>query len=111
MQSCVVYHLRCSDCNADYIGKTSRQVKRRFEEHKSGAQKDETYDSACFDHEKTYNHKIDYENFKILDRATSDQMVLIKEILHIDNLKLSLNKQKQSYFTCLLLGSKIKKKT
>jgi hypothetical protein len=34
--------------------------------------KDETYDSACFDHEKTFNHKIDYENFKILDRATSD---------------------------------------
>ncbi len=52
------------------------------------------------------NHKIDYENFKILDRATSDQMVLIKEMLHIDKLKPSLNKQKQSYFTCLLLGSK-----
>ena len=97
MQSCVVYHLKCSDCNADYIGKTSRQVKRRFEEHKSGSQKDETYDSACFDHEKTFNHKIDYENFKILDRATSDQMVLIKEMLHIDKLKPSLNKQKQSY--------------
>jgi len=40
MQSCVVYHLKCSNCNADYIGKTSRQVKRRFEEHKSGSQKD-----------------------------------------------------------------------
>jgi hypothetical protein len=48
----------------------------------SGSQKDETYDSACFDHEKTFNHKIDYENFKILDRATIDQMVLIKENLH-----------------------------
>jgi len=42
MQSCVVYHLKCSNCNADYIGKTSRQVKRRFEEHKSSSQKDET---------------------------------------------------------------------
>jgi len=47
-------------------------------------------------------HKIDYENFKILDRATSDQMVLIKEMLHIDKFKPSLNKQKQSYYTCLL---------
>jgi len=62
MQSCVVYHLKCSNFNADYIDKTSRQVKRRFEEHKSGSQKDETYDSACFD-----------------------------EMLHIDKLKLSLN--------------------
>jgi hypothetical protein len=61
--------------------------------------------------EKTFNHKIDYENFKILDRATSNQMVLIKEMLHIDKLKPSLNKQKQSYYTFLLLGSKIKKKT
>ena len=30
MESCVVYHLKCSDCNADYIGKTSRQIIRRF---------------------------------------------------------------------------------
>jgi hypothetical protein len=30
MKSCVVYHLKCSDCNADYIGKTSRQIIRRF---------------------------------------------------------------------------------
>jgi len=101
LQSCVVYHVKCSNFNADYIGKTSRQVKRRFEEDKSGTQKDETYDSARFDHEKTFNHKIDYENFKILNRATSDRMVLIKEMLHIDKLKPSLNKH------CLLLGSKI----
>jgi hypothetical protein len=33
MESCVVYHLKCSDCNADYIGKSSRQIIRRFEEH------------------------------------------------------------------------------
>ncbi len=38
-------------------------------------------------------------------------MRLIKEMLHIDKLKPSLNKQKQSYYNCLLLGSKIKKKT
>ena len=52
MQSCVVLSITC---NADYIGKTSRHVKRRFEEHKLGSQqRDETYDSACFNHEKTY---------------------------------------------------------
>jgi predicted GIY-YIG superfamily endonuclease len=48
MQSCVVYHLKCSNFNANYIGKTSRQVKRRSEKHKSGTQKDETYDSSMF---------------------------------------------------------------
>ena len=35
---------------------------------------------------------------KILDKATTDQMVLIKEMLHIDRLKPSLNKQKQSHY-------------
>lgn len=29
----VVYNVNCSDCSASYIGKTSRQVSRRFEEH------------------------------------------------------------------------------
>ncbi len=38
------------------------------------------------------NHTIDYENFKILDIATTDLIVLIKEMLHIDRLKPSLNK-------------------
>jgi hypothetical protein len=62
--------------------------------------------SSCFEHEKKYNHTIDYDNFKILDKATTEQMVLIKEMLHIDRFKLSLNKQKQSHYTCLILGSK-----
>ena len=109
MQSHVVYHLKCLDCDADYIGKTSRQIERRFEEHKSGSKNEDTYDSSCFEHEKKYNHTIDYDNFKILDKATTDQMVLIKEMLHIDRLKPSLNKQKQSHYTCLILGSKKKK--
>jgi len=51
------------------------------------------YHLKCLDHEKKYNHTIDYDNFKILDKATTDQMVLIKEMLHIDRLKSSLNKQ------------------
>jgi len=86
MQSHVVYHLIC----LDYIDKTSRQIERRFEEHKWGSKNENTYDSSCFEHEKKYNHTIDYENFKILDKATTDLMVLIKEMLHIDRLKPSL---------------------
>ena len=79
MKSCVVYHLKCSDCNADYIGKTSRQIIRRFKEHKSGKKTDDNYDSSCHEHEKTCNHKIDYDNFKILAKATTDNMVLTKD--------------------------------
>ena len=48
----------------------SRQIERRFEENKSGSKNEDTYDSSCFEHEKKYNHTIDYDNFKILDKAT-----------------------------------------
>ncbi len=33
-----------------YIGKTSRQIERRFEKHKSGSKNEDTYDSSCFEH-------------------------------------------------------------
>jgi len=48
------HHLmKCLDCDADYIGKTSRQIERRSEEHKSGSKNEDTYDSSCFEHEKS----------------------------------------------------------
>jgi hypothetical protein len=40
VESCVVCHLKCLDCNVDYIDKTSKQIIRKFEEHKSGKKKD-----------------------------------------------------------------------
>ena len=60
------------------MSKTSRQIEKRFEQHKSDSKNEDTFDSSCFEHEKKYNHKIDYDNFKILDKETTDQMVLIK---------------------------------
>ena len=54
MQSHVVYHLKCLDCDADYIGKTSRQIHRKKIYHKSGSKNEDTYDSSCFEHEKDW---------------------------------------------------------
>ncbi len=95
--------MKCLDCDADYIGKTSRQIERRSEEHQIRQQKWRHIWFIVFWAWKKYNHTIDTDNFKILDKATTDQVVLIKEMLHIDRLKISLNK------TCLILGSKKKK--
>jgi len=48
------HHLmKCLDCDADYIGKTSRQIERRSEEHKPGSKNEDTFDSSCFEHEKS----------------------------------------------------------
>ena len=79
MESCVVYHLKFLDCNVDYIGKTSKQIIRKFEKHKSRKNKDKNYDSSCHEHRKTFNHKIDYDNFIILTKATTYSKININQ--------------------------------
>ena len=86
-QALVVYHIKCKDCDADYIGKTERILYYRLKEHKS--QKT----SAICQHQLTTGHTIDFDNVQILDRADSDRKLQLKEVLHIDKRKPSLNVQ------------------
>ncbi len=102
-QSLVVYHIKCKDCGADYIGKTERILFYRLKEHKT--QKS----SALCQHQQSTGHKIDFENVQILDRADSDRKLQLKELLHIDKRKPSLNVQLNSqsqYRICVnIIGS------
>ena len=86
-KSLVVYQLKCNDCNATYIGKTSRILARRLHEHATRK------DSACHEHCVKLGHTIDYRNPEIIDTATNDLKLRIKELLHILNRKPVLNKQ------------------
>jgi hypothetical protein len=90
-KSLVVYHLKCKNCSADYIGKTERTLKERLVEHQ-----DEKKKSACYEHEKATGHKIDYDGVKVVDNASTDFRVRIKELLHILKKKPELNKQLNS---------------
>jgi hypothetical protein len=113
-QSLVVYHIKCSECHADYIGKTERILSYRIKEHQSSKKdKKGNYASALYEHHKLTNHKIDFDGIKILDRADSDPKLKIKEILHIDKKKPSLNTQINSQtefrFNVNIVGSKKKK--
>ena len=90
-QSLVVYKLSCKNCSAQYIGKTERILAHRIYEHQHGKS------SACYQHVKSNaNHKIDYENIEVIDRADSDNKLKIKELLHILKQEPSLNKQLNS---------------
>ena len=89
-KSLVVYQLTCKDCGATYIGKTSRRLTRRLKEHET------TSTSACHEHCKTLNHTIDYENVEVIDTASNDLKLKIKELLHILKRKPELNKQMNS---------------
>ncbi len=55
------YHLKCMDCDADYIGKSERILNERVLEHL----KDKEY--HVFQHIHNEKHRIDVENIKILD--------------------------------------------
>ena len=46
------------------------------------------------------------QNVEIIDRANNDLKLRIKEMLHIDNLKPTLNRQKHSHMLSLILGKK-----
>ena len=90
-EALVVYKLTCKTCNASYIGKTERILSLRVDEHRKSA------DSACNQHEaNNEGHFIDYEGIEIVDRATTDFKLKVKELLHILKQKPILNKQLNS---------------
>ena len=89
MKSKVVYHLKCQDCDANYIGKTERILTHRLNEH-SHLDKN----SAIHQHlAENKTHKFDFEGVEILDTADSDIKLQLKELLHVNKLKPSLNLQ------------------
>jgi hypothetical protein len=87
----VVYHIKCKNCEADYIGKTKRILVHRIKEHKK------LESSACQVHVSKYpDHQMDYDNVQIIDQASNDMKLKIKELLHIIQRKPSLNRQLNS---------------
>jgi hypothetical protein len=94
-QSLVVYKINCKTCNVDYIGKTERILVHRLKEHQK--KKQTTNKSACYEHiEENPTHEMDYENIQVIDRASSNFKLRMKELLHILKEQPELNKQLNS---------------
>jgi len=101
-QSMVVYHLKCKNCDADYIGQTKRICNIRMDNHKTKKE------SHVFEHNQIIGHEIDFENVEIIDRADSVKKLELKEMLYIRKLKPTLNKQKESeLFTLIIKNVKL----
>ena len=85
------HHIKCLACDADYIGKTKRILIHKIKEHKK------IESSACAAHMVTNpGHHMDFENINIIDQASNDMKLKIKELLHIIQKKPKLNKQLSS---------------
>ena len=95
MRSKVVYKINCENCECFYVGKTSRQLNVRLDEHKKGVGQG-NYKSALFKHQQLTGHKINYDEVEILDSADSDKKLLLKEMLLINLHKPSVNTRVKS---------------
>jgi len=100
--SMVVYHLKCKNCDADYIGQSKRICNIRMDEHQKPT-KNKTNPSHVYEHNIIPGHEIDFDNVVILDRADSVKKLELKEMLYIRKLKPTLNKQKESELFTLII--------
>ena len=92
LQSFVVYRYLCPSCGACYVGETTRHFKIRVDEHlrkdkASHVFKHINENVDCFDKSST-------NSFKIIDRASTPFGLKIREAIHVNWLKPTLNKQK-----------------
>ena len=92
--SYVVYKFICSNCNVCYIGETTKQFSVRVKEHLVTDK-----NSAIYKHlnkDNTCKECCNRESFKIIDRASTEYQLRIKEAFYIQKYKCELNKQTKS---------------
>ena len=94
LRSQVVYQFTCASCNASYVGQTTRHFDTRVHEHLNK----KSQPSSVFKH-LNENHecrvKCDESCFKVIDSDSSPFRLQIKEVIHNEWIKPTLNKQKQ----------------
>ncbi|KAJ8961560.1 hypothetical protein NQ318_014812 [Aromia moschata] len=76
-----VYELKCT-CGKSYIGQTGRSIQcvQWIKEHQRHTRLRNTDKSAIAEHVHTYeNHKIDYENIRVVDKTTRYYPRIIRE--------------------------------
>ena len=101
-QASVIYHIKCMDCDEDYIGKSDRILNQRIKEHLTDK------DSHVYQHIITQKHKMDFENIMILDRASTALKLQYKEMLYIRKLNPSINRQMDSELFSFVIRNAIK---
>ena len=78
----VVYQILCQ-CGKVYAGETQRRLETRVKEHKDACSKGHAEKSAITEHAWDQQHTIDWEDTKVLDKATRPVQLLVKGALCI----------------------------
>ena len=94
LRSCVVYKFTCACCQARYVGETTRHYDVRVNEHLNK----KTQPSSIFKHLEGNKKCRDVCNkscFEIIDSDTSPFRLKVKEAIHTEWVKPSINKQQK----------------
>lgn len=97
----VVYKFTCPSCNAGYIGSTIRNLNIRISEHKgisfrTGHPISNPSYSVVRHHSENMDHKIRFEDFRILHRVRHETELRLAESLYIFHNKPNLNANESS---------------
>ena len=92
LQSFVVYYFKCASCGASYVGQTTRHCSVRIEEHLHKDKALHIYKHINSNQNcKQANNE---SSFKIIDKASTEYTLKLKESLHIKWLRPNINTQK-----------------
>ena len=97
IRSCQIYKFSCRSCNASYIGKTVRHMKVRVSEHqgispRTGKVVKGTLSTAVRDHMLFCDHRVAWDDFKVLGNESNNFLLELKESLFIKRDQPILNK-------------------
>ena len=90
----VVYYFKCAGCNASYVGETTRHFAVRVHEHLYKR----SQPTSIFQHlaeNKKCRDKCDESCFEVIDKDPSPLRLKIKEAIHNEWLKPTINKQRK----------------
>ena len=68
-----IYEISCKDCNGIYVGQSKRPVKARFKEHLLHVKNIEPKKSSVAAHILETDHRIEFDNLKLIKQVTDQR--------------------------------------
>ena len=89
----MVYKISCNNCDASYVGQTSRKLKTRIAEHRNHIRYNTSGRSVITEHRRQLDHEFQWDKVVILDEEPCYRRRLISEMLNNKKQKNGLNLQ------------------
>ena len=86
----VVYRIPCQDCEASYIGETSRSLRKRISEHKYAVKSNDRKNGVAV-HAWDNQHRPDWDAAEILEREPHFMKRRVLEAIWIQKTSLNSN--------------------